>query len=133
MSCPLSCSCLWGDPTDPGLKHSCGNLYGAALGEYCCSALLSFALVDWLQLWNHRGLWPAELWFVPKRLAGTAGKLKSFWQGESFFICFAFATSAVFAGIFTNSSNNDLPDELVIEESASENLHVFEDAEDLHR
>jgi len=56
-----------GDITDPGLTHPCGNLHGAALGDPRCTARLPSALVDLLQLWHARGLFPAHRWLEPAR------------------------------------------------------------------
>jgi hypothetical protein len=53
------------DITDPGLTHPRGCLYGAALADPRCSGRLPGALVDLLQVWNARRLWPAERWLEP--------------------------------------------------------------------
>lgn len=63
---PLTALLLAGaDVSDPGLTHPRGNLYGAALADPRCAGRLPRALVDLLQLWNARGLWPAERWLDP--------------------------------------------------------------------
>ena len=63
---PLTALLLAGvDLSDPGATHPLGNLYGAALGDPRCGQRLPKGLVDLLQVWHARGLWPAEHWLCP--------------------------------------------------------------------
>jgi hypothetical protein len=63
---PLTALLLTGlDLSDPGMTHPLGNLYGAALADSRCVQRLPKGLVDLLQVWHARGLWPAEHWLYP--------------------------------------------------------------------
>jgi len=63
---PLTALLLAGmDVSDPGLTHPLGNLYGAALADSRCVQRLPKGLVDLVQVWHARGLWPAEHWLYP--------------------------------------------------------------------
>jgi len=65
---PLTALFLDGcDITDPGLTHPCGNLHGAALGHPRCIPRLPPALVDLLQFWHARELFPAHRWLETQR------------------------------------------------------------------
>lgn len=66
---PLTALLLNGaDVTDPGLTHPRGHLYGAALAHPQCTSRLPRGLVDLLQLWHARRLWPAERWLDAQAL-----------------------------------------------------------------
>ncbi len=137
-----------GDPTDPGLTHPCGNLYGAALGEPCCSARLPVALVDLLQLWHRRGLWPAERWLEPAAMQALLPNFNLFGKEKASLFALrlqsqqpwpefppmppTMACSHVLSWR-VKCLLSGLRDDIAFEASASNTLHVVEGADDLLR
>ncbi|MEC7381859.1 MAG: hypothetical protein VYE16_02480, partial [Cyanobacteriota bacterium] len=137
-----------GDPTDPGLTHPCGNLYGAALGEPCCSARLPVALVDLLRLWNKRGLWPAERWLEPEAMQVLLPNFNLFGKEKAslFALCLQsqqpLPESPPIPGTLACGHDlswraqcllSGLGDDIALEASSAKTLHVVECADDLLR
>ncbi|WP_063416134.1 sulfotransferase family protein [Prochlorococcus marinus] len=137
-----------GDPTDPGLTHPCGNLYGAALAEPVCSTRLPVALVDLLRLWNKRGLWPAERWLAPNAMQKLLPSFNLFDTEQASLFALGLQVPLTAASRLqfpqTLAFGLELPwraerllagcsDQLAITKSASVRLHVLEDADDCLR
>ncbi|WP_236069841.1 hypothetical protein [Prochlorococcus marinus] len=137
-----------GDPTDPGLTHPCGNLYGAALAEPLCSTRLPVALVDLLRLWNQRGLWPAERWLDHECMQDPLPSFNLFDTEQASLFALGLQVQLTSASRLqmppTLGFGHDLPwraerllagcsDQLAITKSASVRLHVLEDADDCLR
>ncbi len=137
-----------GDPTDPGLTHPCGNLYGAALGEPCCSARLPVALVDLLQLWHRRGLWPAERWLEPKAMQRLLPNFNLFGKEKASLFAFRLQSQQPLPESppipRTMACGHDLSwraqcllsglgDDIALEASSANTLHGVEGADDLLR
>jgi|GEM_PF-5305657 len=137
-----------GDPTDPGLTHPRGNLYGAALAEPLCSTRLPVALVDLLRLWNQRGLWPAERWLDPESRQDPLPSFNLFNTEQASLFALGLQAQLTSASRLqfpqTLAFGHDLPwraerllagcsDQLAITQSASVRLHVLQDADDCLR
>ncbi len=137
-----------GDPTDPGLTHPCGNLFGAAVGEPCCSSRLPVALVDLLQLWTRRGLWPAERWLEPKAMQTLLPSFNLFGQEHASLFALSLQSQQPLARSLPTPQTMvcrhalswrsqfllaGLHDYIALEPSATKTLHVVEDADDVLR
>ena len=137
-----------GDPTDPGLTHPCGNLYGAALAEPVCSTRLPVALVDLLRLWNQRGLWPAERWLDLESRQDLLPSFNLFDTEHASLFALGLQsqqplpefppmppTMACRRALSWRSQCllSGLRDDIALEPSASNTLHVVEDADDYLR
>ncbi len=80
---PLSTLIAQGsDINDRSLLHPCGHLYGACLDDPISKIRLSKALVDVLQVWNARDLWPAKNWLQNNALNQALPNFALLEQGD---------------------------------------------------